>query len=312
MKNKIDDFKKDPHVRKLVQEHSTISALSSIKLLTGDWLVIMGSIFLCEKFFHPLTYLLTVIIIATRQHGLLVIMHEGAHYRLFRNRRLNDIISDMLAAFPTLFSTQWYRQHHLTHHRYTNTEQDPDWVRKIPLKEWQFPQSSKAIKMTLWRQLFVGGLQWIQLTAMISKNDRAKIIYWSLLLGTILTLGLGKEFFLYWMAPLLTLFPLIQRIRSLSEHFGLPNEHELNETRNILAHPVERFFFSPHNVNLHLVHHLFPSVPQHRLVSLHQALLQHPIYQDLGYYNDGFVFGTQTVWQDLCGEPALTRQKHSA
>ena len=94
-------------------------------------------------------------------------------------------------------------------------------------------------------------------------------------------------------------FPLFQRIRSISEHFGLPREHELNGSRNIVAGPIESFIFSPHNVNYHLAHHLFPSVPQHALPALHGALMENDVYRNYAHNNDSFIVKQESVFRDL-------------
>jgi len=50
-------------------------------------------------------YLLAIVVIATRQHALAVLMHDGAHRLLFADRRVNDLVSDLLLAFPLFIST---------------------------------------------------------------------------------------------------------------------------------------------------------------------------------------------------------------
>lgn len=60
---------------------------------------------------------------------------------------------------------------------------------------------------------------------------------------------------------------------AIAEHFGIP-EQALQSTRATYASFIERLFLSPHNVGYHLDHHLFPSVPAHRLPELHEDLLE--------------------------------------
>ncbi len=196
-------------------------------------------------------------------------------------------------------STKDYRSNHIAHHRHTNSEQDPDWVRKIPLPEWQFPQSKSAIAKTLFKQILIGGFQWVALMAKLSRNDWKKGLYWASVITAVTAFGVWQEFLLYWMVPLLALFPLIQRIRSISEHFGLPREHELNHTRNILAGPVERFLIGPHNINYHLAHHLFPSIPHYKVKDLHKGLMKHPVYAECSHTNDSYFTAKKSVWVDL-------------
>lgn len=295
----IEAFKRDPIVRKIVSEHSEVSTWRQLLTIVGDWVIIAGSIAFSMKFSHPLIYATAVAVIAARQHALLIIMHEGSHFRISKNIKLNDFVSDFFAAYPVLIATLDYRIHHTAHHKYTNTEQDPDWMRKIPFAEWQFPQNKSTILKTLFRQFFVGGWQWISLMVMMSKKDWKRGLYWTAVLSIVTATGTWKEFLLYWMVPLATLFPLLQRIRSISEHFGLQRSHELNGTRNILAGTIGTFFFSPHGVNYHLAHHLFPSVPHYNLKSLHQSLNTQAIYREHAHNNDSFILKKNSVWRDL-------------
>lgn len=75
---------------------------------------------------NALTVVLALCIIGTRQLGLAVVMHESAHYTLFKNRRLNDFVGNWLAGYPIYLSADMYRAHHLEHHTKTWTEEDPD------------------------------------------------------------------------------------------------------------------------------------------------------------------------------------------
>lgn len=293
----VDSFKKNPQTRKSVTNYSEVNTLRQLGAFAFDWGCMIAAMFLAM--YNPAFYLFSVIIIAARQHALLIMMHEGAHFRVSKNTKLNDFLCDFLGAYPIFFATSTYRSTHLPHHRYTNTDQDPDWVRKINHPEWQFPQGKSSLVKLLARQLIVGGFEWIYVMAVLSKKEWRKGIYWAAILGTVTAFGVWKEFLLYWMVPMMTFFPLFQRIRSIAEHFGLKRSNELNATRNILAHPFETFFFSPHNVNYHLAHHMFPSVPHYNLKSLHKDFCENPTYRDLSHTNTSFFITENSVWRDL-------------
>src|SRR5438132_5112199 len=95
-----------------------------------EWGGVVLAAMLCRHFWNPLLYAATVAFIGARQHALLILMHDGTHYRLFRRRSLNDWVTELFLAWPHLVAMRSYRQNHLAHHNYVNTEQHPDWRRK--------------------------------------------------------------------------------------------------------------------------------------------------------------------------------------
>ncbi|MFZ4404097.1 MAG: fatty acid desaturase family protein [Pseudobdellovibrionaceae bacterium] len=265
-------------------------------------------------YFSPLIYLLCILFIASRQHALALLVHDAAHFRISKNKHLNDFFSNTLASFPCLIGTHAYRLHHLQHHQYLNTDNDPDWARKIHLKEWQFPMPAKSLFLLLTKQIFVGGYDWIRLvTSMflshwrLKNNDPRKKEALLLLgfVGICITIALAFNFttqlFLFWFVPLLTVFPMLQRFRSITEHFAADKDFILNQTRNTDSHWLERIFLSPHSTNRHLLHHLFPSVPHYNLEKLHKNLLSTDlIYANNQHLNSTYLWPSKnSVWKDL-------------
>ena len=73
---------------------------------------------------------------------------------------------------------------------------------------------------------------------------------------------------------MLAILPVILRLRSLAEHYAIPRQNILSGSRTVKAKWFEGFLIAPHNVSMHLEHHLFPYVPWHRLPELHNRLMQ--------------------------------------
>lgn len=107
----------------------------------------------------PVT-VLAIILIGAGQHQLTALAHEAAHHILFKNRRFNDLASDLLCMFPIYSSTQHYRLQHLAHHQFVNDpERDPDISQLQTSGHWlSFPVSAGVFLKTLLKQLWVPNL----------------------------------------------------------------------------------------------------------------------------------------------------------
>lgn len=295
------------------RELSRLQPWKSYCALIGDWGVIISAICLAEWLENSASYLFAMLVIAGRQHALLVLSHEGAHYRLSRSQRLNNLISDTFAAFPIFFDTKMYRENHWQHHQHTNSEKDPDWVRKIPEKQWQFPMAKSYLLGFLpVYVLYRGAKEWINnamaLSGLRPMNKTMlgkRILFWGLVSAAVTWFSVWSLFLQYWLVPFFFAFPIFQRIRSVAEHFGLAREHELNHSRNVVAPRLELFLLGPHSVNLHLTHHLFPSVPFYNLAKLHSELLLEPLYASNAHQNTSYLWPRKGVlWEDLLTDRA--------
>src|SRR5262245_58479656 len=88
-------------------------------------------------------YLASVVVIgAWTQNRLACLVHEASHYSLFKNRVLNDVMANLLVAFPFFGVISNYRIGHWGHHRYVNDPQkDPDLLRLANHHRRNFPIS---------------------------------------------------------------------------------------------------------------------------------------------------------------------------
>ena len=119
-----------------------------IALIAHAWAVILGSIALVAVFPNPLTYILAVMLIGSRQLGLAILMHEGAHRCFSRNETRNMALSQWLCAYPIFADTIAYRRYHLAHHAHTQQDDDPDLVLSAP-----FPITKASYRRKFWRDI---------------------------------------------------------------------------------------------------------------------------------------------------------------
>jgi fatty acid desaturase len=91
-----DEFKDDYRKalpKDLVQQLTRRSAWRATAAILHDVAVLAAAIGAALWFWpNPFVVALAVIIIGTRQHALFVVAHEAAHYLLYDNRRLNDLV----------------------------------------------------------------------------------------------------------------------------------------------------------------------------------------------------------------------------
>jgi fatty acid desaturase len=103
-----------------------ISFTKSCVAFLTNWLVIAGAIWLVANVSYWWTAL-AVILIGSRQRAMSNLVHDGSHGNLFKNSKLNDIASNLLAALPMGESVRNYRTSHSKHHKYLGTiYDDPD------------------------------------------------------------------------------------------------------------------------------------------------------------------------------------------
>jgi len=104
--------------------------------------------------------IVAIIVIGASQHQFGGAIHEGTHYMLFANRKLNELASDWLAAFPILTTTYHFRLHHLAHHQFVNDpERDPDISQLHESDHWlDFPVTHVEMLWALLKQLWIPNL----------------------------------------------------------------------------------------------------------------------------------------------------------
>lgn len=293
-----------------LKELSRLSPWRTAAAIVLDWAAIAAAIAISEWSGSWLVYLATIPVIAGGMHGLGALMHEFAHYRFISNKRLSDAVGDLFLAWPLLATTVGYRHNHLAHHRYTNTEKDPDWAVKIGKRHFTFPQEMRFAVLNV-LGYFVGvnsirdmraALTRIQADDPSKKGYKiARLAYYAAVVAALVALGWWQEALLYWIVPYSTLFFLFLYIRVIAEHFGptMEYDHELTDTRTVIPNFLEAWFLAPHGLNFHIEHHVYPSVPFYRLRELHEAMMRSEGYARRAHVTHGYSTGLlREVWLD--------------
>ena len=275
-------------IRALARRSNTMGTL----LVLHCWGLIAAVVAIFHVWPNLLTFVLAVLVIGSRQLGLAILMHEAAHNALFKTRAVNEFVGEWLCGRPILAELGSYRHYHLTHHRHTQTEKDPDLVLSA-----KFPTSHASLRrkfirdltgQTGFRQLAEQVLMSFRLAGDDEARDaatqdaaqafKARDLWKSfpVFIGVALLMSLLGEWWYglaFWLLPYLTWFQLVLRIRNIAEHGATEqSEDPLQNVRTTRAGPIERLLVAPYWVNYHLEHHMIMHVPCWRLPALHRAL----------------------------------------
>ncbi|HNO74129.1 MAG TPA: fatty acid desaturase [Nitrosomonas mobilis] len=237
--------------------------------------------------------LLAIVIIATRQNILGLLVHEQVHSLGFRGR-WGDIICNLLAAYPLGITVQGYANVHLSHHKHYFTDRDPDFLRKSGI-DWIFPMAPLHLAKLLASDLL--GLSFIKLLKgkKLTNSDVFKRPYWipnwirpfyyaALVIGLIYTQTWGV-FLIYWLLPLMTILPVIVRLGAITEHvYNLPQASVNESSPLIILRWWERLLLPNLNFTLHAYHHFFPGIAYCNLPKVHE------IFQRENLVNENAIF----------------------
>lgn len=206
-------------------------------------------------------------------------VHESVHSTAFRTGWLNRAVG-WAASVPTLINATFYRLFHYAHHRHTqDPARDPELAAPPPRTLRDYAQRISG--WAYYRSRFT-------IFGAILRNDWAGFPYiparerTSVLRSVAAMLALAAAVFaawtaldpagpwLYWLGPVALAQPIL-RAMLLAEHtLCSEDDNGLTNTRTTLANRLVHLVHW--NMPLHAEHHLYPSVPFHRLPELHRAI----------------------------------------
>ena len=289
-----DDFRK-ALPRELVQELTRRSAWRATTAVASDFVVLALAIAAGLYYWpNPLVLLICILVIGSRQHALFVIAHDAAHYLLYENRRLNDVVGRACAMLQGL-SMCTYRVIHRMHHNNLYGELDPDTALHGGYPRGRAYLVRKLLKdlagLTAWKTYayFLGGAPALNTATNVAlrplddtsqklrdeaRTDRNMVIAFHLLiLAVFVWTGHVVEYLVLWVLPLVTVVQAILRLRAIAEHGATTDfSSPLTAARTNIAPAWLEWLIFPHQVNYHIEHHLYASVPHYNLPRLHREL----------------------------------------
>lgn len=251
----------------------------------------------------PWVWPISVVLMGRAYAQFASLMHEAAHRLLFADKRLNDITGRWLLGFPVFTNTDAYRRVHMAHHRDEFGPNEPD----IPLYIG-YPIGSASFRRKMMRD--ASGRTGLKLMAALfhnarSTDTRSRRTFWKIMAVQVVLIGASVASGHWWLYPLLWLLPhltvwrVINRLRSIAEHGGMHQSPDKREsTHTVRQHLPARFLLVPYRIGLHLAHHVDAGVPFRHLPALHRAL------EESGYITPALEYRSYpAIWRALRADP---------
>jgi fatty acid desaturase len=225
---------------------------------------------------------------------LAILAHEAAHRLLFSKKSINDFVGKWLLSYPGFVPFDGYRRVHFAHHKDEMGPNEPD------LKLYRgYPITRDSMRRKLKRDLF-GNTGWKNLKGLLlafnsptARPVAAKIVLTQVILFATFWIASGRWWLypVFWLAPWMTVWRVINRLRSIAEHGGMTRSKDRRETTHVVRQSWwARFWMVPFNTGWHLAHHVDMGVPFQNLPRLHEELvragwvtstLEYPTYRSL-------------------------------
>lgn len=276
------------------------NALTLVSLWAQIAVVIGGAIWLD----HPVAWIAAFVLMGRAFSQLLILGHEAAHLLLFSNRRANDFAGKWLLDYPGLVPFEVYRKGHMAHHKDEMGPDEPD----IGLYR-DYPITRASFRRKLTRDaLFVSGYKNLTplFAALRSRAGRPlalRILAAQAVLVAVFTaLGRPELYLFLWLAPWMTVWRVINRLRAIAEHGGMTRSTDRRETtHHVRQSLLARFALVPYNTGWHLAHHVDIGVPFRNLPALHREL------EVSGWVTPALVYPNyRTLWRKLASGTART------
>jgi fatty acid desaturase len=240
-------------------------------IVAAGWLVAISG---------PWTKWPAMLLLGIVEVALFAPVHETMHLTAFANRRVNAVIG-WLSGCPSLFNWHYYAAYHLAHHRFTqDPARDPELV--VPPPSNLDTYWLRVLGVNYWRARFgIIGDAWrgdFSAHPFVTEANRARIIL-SVRAMTVFVavLALASAALFGWRAPLMfwiipqLLGQPVLRLYLLAEHtLCSQDDNGLTNTRTTLTNALVRLVMW--NMSYHAEHHLYPSIPFHRLPDAHAEI----------------------------------------
>lgn len=283
----------------------TEAVLTYLSIFATAWLAVVGFDWVLDRALPALptlaalagVYIVALTVIARQQRGMELMVHDASHGVWYgADRAVNDRLANLLVAYPVLSSVKSYWNSHRIHHGKYGSHTDPckrrfenigladidlstRWkiaravLRWAPRYNREYYREIGSASLATWRNFAL----W-HLTVSILPVFLLAHFAWGM--GIVQALATAMLCWIaFWMFPAVTSLPVLRSIAEAEEHDYEHGETEF-ETTFTNASCMHRLLFHPKNDAYHLIHHLFPNIPERVHHKVHALLMaQDPRYR---------------------------------
>ncbi|KAF3490578.1 Fatty acid desaturase, type 1 [Arthroderma uncinatum] len=247
--------------------------------IARDWALILAAYQLFARFPSSPTFIAALLLMSWGQRGLSTLAHDSIHGNLYKNKWINDLVTNVFLA-PALMSTaKLQRASHSAHHNYLGTEDDPDHGEHNPtsLRHYRTGTYCHKSMFSLFLYDVMDPVLFLHSALGDLKAAPVLLIGWWAAVG-LLTSFLEPSYPLLSLGNIrintfVVLFHFVRCtisygfyvLREIIDHSGLPSNGVLEFTRSSPWGSWFQKFLQPHDDNYHLLHHLLPKVPMSKL-----------------------------------------------
>lgn len=273
-----DDLEAQRRAVVLLRKYATPSDLRGFLSIARSWAVIgatwsVNVLLIAEpSSIRVLAFLVSALVIGIAMGGLESCAHEATHYTLFKTRRLNNRLQILFAA-PVLESVEDYRASHVIHHRELGGADDPAMQLYAETGVTRFPHGFLWV-MFVRPLLGYHALHFLRRTVLMiwmqPRRGAHIAAFWIPVLAGTYYFELGSWLAGYVLFPLFYVLPILLFWAEVLDHSRLDLMSPVRAARTHVGRLALAFY--PHNEGYHLVHHLHPGIPAHRLAEAHREL----------------------------------------
>ena len=258
----------------------------SLIIVLAHFTIVIGPVYLSAIWGPGYHLIVAWLIFGMGMNGIVNLMHECAHYHVFKNKQGSNILGKYVIA-PLLFTNfEIYRKRHWGHHKHLGVEGETKDAYLIAINGGHvlfllvrclllIEAVKKFLKQTnsaVTDELHEGNWTWLLWTILVQSLFYLSLIgisYVFVVHDVSLALrNATVAYVLVYLYGVMSLTVFAADLRAIAEHQIYPNSdaHEgYAALRNFKCNPLTRFIMGAYGFGEHYTHHKIPGIPYYAL-----------------------------------------------